>query len=313
LFRGRIPEKLILEELPFFNSASDNTIRYPILVIPLEGETLVLDPFSFQIEGETLQIPRLSLRVIAEAQGVNALPEPPQDKTGEPLDPEQPLAIPEAAHLPFPQGQKTVFPLFQGVYNRIIGTAKTYWDEGRRPLALALMRKSERDSFLGPYLTPLRQEMEKTLGLGFTGDEPWRFWNKSVFPWFIYFIILISTLLILNAKAKPLSLKGYICVILIAILGGMGTFFISSDSFRGLLDLHPSAVLESTPAYRIPDFTGVVLAHFAEGEPVKIRSSSAAVLDNTLSHAERTKAEWIYVESIDGRSGWVMAETLYFY
>jgi len=79
----------------------------------------------------------------------------------------------------------------------------------------------------------------------------------------------------------------------------VGTFSISSDSFRGFLNLQsPSGVLESTSAYRIPDVSGVILAQFDEGQPVKIRSSSGT---------------WIYVESIDGRSGWVMAETLHFY
>jgi hypothetical protein len=68
-----------------------------------------------------------------------------------------------------------------------------------------------------------------------------------------------------------------------------------------------TAVVRETSLYRVPEHVGETLAEdpggaaistspgFAEGEPVLIRSAADS---------------WAYVESFDGRAGWVPAERL---
>jgi len=84
-----------------------------------------------------------------------------------------------------------------------------------------------------------------------------------------------------------------ICLIFIFLEEGLGNFFIRRLTLKG-----NTAVLEQTPAYRVPDIKGAVNARFEEGQPVIIGTDHL---------------DWCYAESPDGRSGWVKREAVISY
>jgi hypothetical protein len=292
-FRGKIPEKLILDELPFIDPGQDRTIRYPIRIIPLEGGNVILGSFQIQVEGETLEIPRLNLPVtyapseagtLGGARGTSDLP---PDDENEALDGELSIF--------FPKNQEKVFFFLQNEYDKVIEEARELWEQDRRAKALAVLRKNERDSLSGPFLVSLRRELDSKMGLS-TGDEAWAIWNHPAFPWVCFFLFLLVTELFLKNRVPLRSYKSVIVLICLLILQISFLLIGLSGGFSSFQSR--SAVLEETPAYRVPDPSGAVQVRFDEGQPVKIRSSSGV---------------WIYAESIDGRSGWVPIEAAYPY
>jgi hypothetical protein len=136
--------------------------------------------------------------------------------------------------------------------------------------------------------------------------SPWNFQRRSprkvpAFSWLVVILlaagVLVLTKSVLTSSAGKISVtshtqRGYKKVTLLVIAGGLAILLL----LGGLGDLvrdaggGRTAVLEKTAAYRVPESGGAVNARFSEGQPVDIRSS---------------RGEWIYAESMDGRSGWV--------
>jgi len=213
---------------------------------------------------------------------------------------------------PFPETRETVFFLLQDEYDRIIGAVRALWEENRRAQALAEIRRNERDSLSGPFLISLRREMEQAMGLGFTEEERWRPLRVPLFVWLFFGLVvpLAGVFLLvfrprLGNRRNPLkdqssSRRGSFRNVIILILSiGLALIFLEEGwgrvSMRRLSSTGRTAVLESTPAYRVPDVMGTVNARFGEGQPVFV---SAYHLD------------WYYAESPDGRSGWVPREAV---
>jgi hypothetical protein len=307
LFRGRIPENSILEELPFAGPGADRLIRYSVKIIPLEKGSFVLDPLEVQHEGERLMIPRISVSVVeadSSASGLysdQALPSA--------LFIEENILL----HAPiFPQNVNTVSRLFQKEYDSVIAQALILWENGLYAQSLALVRMNERDRIYGSSLAPLRRNMEEELGLSFSTDE------KTGFVFIPLFVFILAAVFAGVAfQVTSLKLKGYSHIIRI-ITGGLCIFFLfifvglAVDAFVGAVSvpkpisqaepplqnkLGPggSAILESTDVYRIPDPASAVIFGFDQGQAVKIRSFPGP---------------WMHVESPDGRSGWVPAEAV---
>ena len=293
LLRGLIPENAIMEELPF--SGDGDAINYPIRIIPLEGNNVIFGPLSVQFEGETMEIPRFSLTVVA-AEIHTPLDDSESLEVLLPFDEEILFSI------PFPQAQENLFFLFRNKYNRIIGEARDLWYQGRRVEALALIRKNERDSLSGPFFAPLRREMEMNLGLSFTMDEPWGIWNHQAFPWVFSVLLLLGLVIILKMKINSQGFKSIKSIKPLGVLGGLGVILLVIGLGAGIGGFGAiqsrSAVLENTEAYRVPDIAGAMQFMFDEGQPVKILSTSGP---------------WIYAEAIDGKSGWIPIEKVYPY
>jgi hypothetical protein len=311
LFKGRIPENSILEELPFIGPGADRLIRYPVRIIPLEKGNFIFNTLVFQHEGERLEIPRMAVSVVESGSirpelhsGQTFFPELlPESSIDEEnaLDNQEPL---------FPQNGKTVLRLFQREYESIVAQAALLWENGQYASALALVRRNERDKLFGASLVPLRRDMEEELGLNFSMDEK-RSLVKN--PLFLFILAVVFTIIAFQVTSR--KLKGYSHIIRI-VLGGACILFlliviagylrdigtiavpvaISQDYSSGKRpEPGGSAILENTPVYRIPDSEGAVIFRFDEGQAITIRSSPGV---------------WVHVESPDGRSGWVPAESV---
>jgi hypothetical protein len=162
----------------------------------------------------------------------------------------------------------------------------------------------------GYAILPLRRDAEKALGLELTADEKWR----PLKP--LAFISLGSGLLLIlmgilyfffrrSGASKKISVTfgqswGYkgVVVILIIILSG-GLYGLGSGVIaRGFSGRGGSAVLRACTAYRVPDPQGGLSTYWDEGHPVRIRSRAE---------------DWAYVETFDGKAGWVLQENIVFY
>jgi hypothetical protein len=281
-----------MEELPFDGAGADGIIRYRFRFIPLEGDALVLDPLVIQAEGISLEIPRLNIALTPSAAAQAPAAVANQSAVSPPVIVEND----EIEKPAFPELSEDVFPLFRREYEKIAGNVRILWEDGRYADALALIRKSERDSLSGLALAPLRRNLEQSLGLSFTEDERWRPWHVPAFPWLVV-ILLAAGVFVLTKSVWKISVtsqaqRGYKKVTLLVIAGGLIIFLLlggAGERMRGAGGGR-TAVLEKTAAYRVPESGGAVNARFSEGQPVDIRS---------------TRGEWVYAESMDGRSGWV--------
>ena len=301
VFGGSIPENVILEEAPPVNTGA-GAYLYAIGITPLESGEINIEPVSFQASSYSLSVPGIK---------VSAPPAPRED----PAPAKEPAADPiaqgpapdYAGPLAFPEIDEKVFPLLRGEYRRIIGRAKALWEGGGRARALAELRGHERDSLAGPFLVALRREAEHGMGLGLTEDEKWRPFRISLLSWAAFSLVVIAGASILlffrgkNYRKHVTSRRrsGFITIIIlvfsvglvfIVLEEGLGNFLLGRISSRG-----NQAVLERTPAYRVPDEKGAVNLWFSEGQPV-------IVGDYRLN--------WCYAETSDGRSGWVKRESV---
>jgi len=305
LFQGRTPSNAILEEgLP--EAAGEGIFRYTISITPLEESSVTLEAFSFSSDIYKLSIPALTVAVL-----------PAQNET--PVQPE-PLTVSEVSDSPpagvpadlFSGNVEKVFPLFRSEYRQIVTKVRLLWEQNSRANALAEIRRNERDSLCGPFLAPLRREMELALGLSYTENERWRPLTISLLTWAIAGLLVIfalSAVLVFRPGRKikkknvtSRSGRGFKVVIIYVLLAGLALIFLEEGFGNFLLGrLSPplnTAVLEKTEAYRIPDGIGAVNALFPEGQPVSISDS---------------QSDWCYAESADGKSGWVRREAVIMY
>jgi hypothetical protein len=335
-----IPEGAVLEELPLSRTDKERRVILRLGLIPLRGERFSLPSLHSHYEGVNLNSPALNIRVSAPA-GAKAGPTVPE---ADPARPEAPGPLPtagntvsgntaaglvstagntvsgeavsgdaalgEAAAIPFPSGDGEVFFLFRDAYRAAAERARTLWEGGNRAEALAGLRRDERDLLAGYTLLPLRRAAEKALGLGLTADEKWRPLKL------LAFISLGSGLLLIPAgllsffsrrsgASKKISVTfgqswGYkgVIILLIIILSG-GLYGLGSGIMnRGFSGRGSSAVLRGCTAYRVPDPQGGLSTYWDEGQPVRIRSGAE---------------DWAYVETFDGKAGWVLLEEVVFY
>jgi hypothetical protein len=298
IFKGKAPLNAVLEELSPVLSGGE--FIYPLSIIPLEEGAVVLESFSFQWEGLSLQVPSLSLRVRPEAAAPPKSAAPAEAAPAETTGPGSGDGGREPG--PFPETGGRVFPLFRAEYGRIVSEVRRCWEEGGRARALAEIRRKERESWAGPALAALRRKMEQRLGLSLTADETWRPRNVPVFLWLGLPLCVIAAVLLLRRRfsagfsaVTSGKTSGYktraIFIALICIAAAASAVRLLAELPGGA----GKAVLEKTSVYRVPEKQGAVSALFSEGQPVTIGAS---------------RGEWVYVESADGRAGWVPAASV---
>jgi len=304
-FQGRSPRNAILEEgLP--EAAENGIFRYTISITPLEESNVTLEAFSFSSDIYNLSIPAITVTVLPAQAETAIQPETPPVPE---ISDSPPAGIP--ADLFSGSGGK-VFPLFRSKYLQVVSKVRLLWEQNLWAQALAEIRRNERDSLCGPFLAPLRQEMELALGIVYTENERWRPLTISLLTWAItglLVIFTISAVLVLRPGRKfrkknvtSRGRRGFKVVIIYVLVVGLALIFIEEGLGNFLLGrLNPplnTAILEKTEAYRIPDENGTVNALFPAGQPVTISDS---------------QSDWCYAESADGKSGWVRREAVIMY
>ena len=200
----------------------------------------------------------------------------------------------------FPETGPEPFFLFRAGYDRTVAKARDLWDGNQKAEALAELRRGERDLSSGYALAPLRRAAERSLGIDFTGDEKRR-------PRRISLALVLGGSILLplipvirffrsrRGKGPPLSPWAYRSIFGIVIgIFGAGIFGLTG----GMGKLSREVVLRSCAAYRVPEIQGAVNIFFTEGQPARVRSMADL---------------WVYVESPDGKAGWVLREKVISY
>ena len=222
IFRGRAPRSAVLEEKPPVE-AGEGTYRYEISIIPLEESRVVLEPFSFNFNTYSLNIPGIIIPVLPAASPVNnkttaySYQEPPRTGTEHNEDAGS-SSMNEISHdgisarpFPVPENRGNVFFPLSGEYSRICDRVRVLWENNRRAEALAEIRRNERDSLCGPFLVPLRRAMEQALSLGFTDDERWRPLKIPLPAWVTFglFLLFLGILLFVFRKRLKIHKRAF--------------------------------------------------------------------------------------------------------
>jgi hypothetical protein len=296
LFRQEPPLNALFEEQPVSQAEREQGLMLRLRLIPLEGPEIVLKPLRFLHDGNVLEIPALKI--------------PVTDEEASEIQPAPDSEEPESGHYPvsplFPQADFNGFPLFKASCQRSFEDAGALWESGRYTEALAGIRLAERDSLSGPFLIPLRRNMEKALGIAFSPDETWR---PGIFITLLFlsgFLCIFSVVLPFIYRyffSKPGGKKhvtsylsrGYKLRLCAGAVLCAVAFLLTIPVFAGR---KYAVVSEAAEARKTPDLESAQNARFREGEAVNARFS----FNN-----------WVYAETADGRSGWVNRETLIFY
>jgi len=299
-FQGKAPTNAILEEsMPF---EEGGVYLYTISIIPLENSAVKIGPISFRYDIYALTIPEITVPVVPAGR--------PQAVSGEGVvasrnnDPTSDVPPP-----PFPSSREKVFFLFQKEYDEIKARAQSLWEENYRAEALAEIRKNERDNLFGPYLVPLRMEIEKVLGLGFTENERWRPLKIPLTVWAIFGFLIFLTALFLYAFRPQRRIKwknavfhrgnNFFTIIVLVFAAALGFIIleesVSRFSFGSSGSTGKTGVLKETQGYRIPDYKGAISEKFFDGQPASIGDY---------------RGDWCFAETPDGRSGWVPRESV---
>jgi membrane protein implicated in regulation of membrane protease activity len=215
-------------------------------------------------------------------------------------------------------------------YEHAVAAARELWERDQHAHALAEIRRNERDSLVGPLLSPLRRDMERSLGLAFTANERWRPLRIPLFVWALGFLLFAASIFLLVFRRREVSRRedsrrdnsrhdasqretsrrvtsrrrsGFQSITVAVLLAGL--LLTVLEAGRGTITLRrftsaigSTAVLGQTPAHRVPDAQGVINVWFDEGQSVIVGAYNL---------------EWAYVQSPDGRSGWVAREALIIY
>jgi len=298
-FQGKAPANAILEEsMPF---EQNGVYLYTISIIPLENSAVKIGPVSFRYDIYALTIPEITIPVVPAGK--------PKVIAGEGVAASQNNDPTSDIPTPFPLGLEKVFFLFQKEYDEIKAKARSLWEENRRAEALAEIRRNERDNLFGPYLVPLRMEIEKVMGLGFTENERWHPLKIPLSVWAVSALLIFLTAVFLFAFHPKRRIKwksavfhrgnNFFTIIALVFAAALGFIFIEESvsrfSIAGSGSTGKTGVLKETQGYRIPDYKGAISEKFFEGQPASIGDY---------------RGDWCFAETPDGRSGWVPRESV---
>ena len=256
-------------------------------IIPLEGDRIALPPATMAYNSQVLAIPALEIPVRPSPSGAISAPI-------------LPAPAPVAASPKPPAELLERGGLFGALVSRPVAAANQLLRQGQSEEALAVLRRGERDLLFGPALRPLRQNLEQRLNLDGQEGEKWR--PTALFGGGALLLLLLAGGFQFLGSIPSKQQKGgstarrrhrwALILLLCLALGNAWAFFRSIGSSAAPLKGR-SAVLRSTVAYRIPDASGEEAWNFSSGETAIIRTISGS---------------WVFIESFDGRSGWIGAD-----
>jgi hypothetical protein len=293
-----IPEHAIMERISLSDDDRRKNGILRLRIIPLENETMFINPIIVEYEEFSLASPPLQIHVVpssaANNQSVSAYSLSAEELNYH-LDDENPASHEQDESS---SSLRRYFPSsLKKQYDEIIQKTEELWNNDEQAEALAFIRKAERESIIGFSLRSVRKNLEQELELGITDDEAY----LPVKPllilcavFFILSIILFFKLIFSRKKKTSFSFFRIICyaVLVLCIIAALisailGIIGIIKDSGK---DAPHQVVLYQTDVYRVPEISGAVSGSFKEGEPGIIRSSAG---------------DWLYIETRNGQAGWV--------
>lgn len=302
LYRPEPPVNAIIESLGVMETGpGEFLLRFRI--IPLEGDFISIPPTSLKYENASLIVPGREFSVLPAIPAASAVPsaQSPAPIPDQRMSARTPGNAKRAGEEPspaliFPDASDPFFPPFRKGYERALEEGRSYWDRGLYAEALASLRLNERELAAGPTLAPLRRSAENALGIGFTEDEKWRpRWFFMVLAAVVSFILPV--LLISGGGGKNFTVtsgfsRGYTFIVIFfcIIMGGLLYGIFSGPGRVTRPGRGRTGILREANVFRLPEDGNVTDTFFREGEPVRIRSLTDA---------------WAYVESFEGKAGWV--------
>ncbi len=189
-----------------------------------------------------------------------------------------------------------------------VSRSRLFWERQDYPAALAILRGAERDTLAGWILQPLRAGSEQVLGLPAAFDEPYA--PRLPLMGLTFAALLFALMAVFLSLRKRFVGKSTDQASehrlrqekkeSVTIFRSRGFFVASLCAFIALASFTRLAyagfvagqrvILSSCTAFRVPDPRSVQAAFFADGECVRSRSRAGS---------------WLYVESVDGRAGWI--------
>jgi hypothetical protein len=297
-YRLEAPVNAIIETLDIAEAEPGEFIlRFRI--IPLEGPSVRLPSAPLNYGDASVTVPGREFSVLpavpASSPVLAIQKTAPASDDGAARSGGDPLPAPL-----FPDASGAVFPPFRSGYDRALAEARSYWDRGLYAEALATLRLNERELAAGPALSPLRRFAETALGIEFTEDEGWRprrlFLILTAAAFFILVFILCAAFRRGGGRNFFSVTSGFswgytFIVILLCGMIGAGLYgFFGGPGRVTQSGKSRTGVLRETGAFRVPEDGSVPAMLFREGEPVRIRSVTDA---------------WAYIESFEGKAGWV--------
>ncbi|GHT78746.1 hypothetical protein FACS1894130_05880 [Spirochaetia bacterium] len=342
-----LPENAIIEVFPPESPGtrgvpgSDPQVLLRLRVIPLGGSRLIIKPAELILGDQSLPVPGLEIPILPAPAFVPARDAAPASSGI--TAPETLTSDPVSAPLsPFPYSNSAaVFYPFRPGYENALNTARTLWSSGQAAGALALLRQSERDLLSGPALAATRRSAEALLQLGPTRDEPWR--PRVLYLAGSFLTTLALVILLLRTKFHgifrrrsltqipspgprkstfPVTFRGFwgsgIVIVMLILLTSLGFYGFIEGTPRVGPNQPPTpryrpvkgraVVLRAGDAYRVPHAGGVsdflssdILSaevRFREGEAARIREAAE---------------DWVYVETLEGKAGWMSVDRVILY
>jgi hypothetical protein len=170
LFLPPVPPGHILESVRLADDERPAGIALKLRLIPLEAVPFVLAKRQFSHGDNIFEIPALRITVTASekkpAQNVTTA----QNVTRTPnITTVEITTFPSL--IPAIQNHSGLYEKHSAECYSIYTQAKDSWDKGHYALALAILRKNERDHAAGAFFAVIRREAEKAIGLSGTKDE----------------------------------------------------------------------------------------------------------------------------------------------
>ncbi|GMO21367.1 MAG: hypothetical protein Ta2B_00110 [Termitinemataceae bacterium] len=306
--RIEAPENAVIEELPITAPDRELGIYFRMRILPLDERDVKIAAHTFRFEGRTLVVPALNIKVQNPPLTVTDSPEEILEMENNPVEHQD--FVPQISQDSSETDTKISMPKIQFPkyaesrflpmsYRNTIKDAQIFWQAGDYAESLLVLRKGERELACGMQLRILRKTAEVSLGIPNEPNEQWHPRSILYGIGLASFVALLCSIIFIvcdsrkkqkneqKPKRRNLSPAGAFIFVL-AIIG----FWII------LPDMQTSAITKQTFAQPLPEQGPQIEIPFLEGQKVKVRV--------------RAK-EWIYIESYDGKSGWVTEDKIIFY
>jgi hypothetical protein len=297
-----IPKQAIMEKIPLSPKDKERNGILRLKIIPLKEGIVSINSIIVEYDEMLLASPSLQIEIVSSSKS-NAKHNSAYTLSDEELHYNLDIEDFSSSEQDNEKSENPHFLLipFKKQYDSIVFHINELWQSGEKVQALAEIRKAERDVTIGYFLRPLRNQFEKELELGITEDEtnlPVKLLFLLSFIFLMFSIMLCINLFFSNKhKNESISFFRIVCYCIFVVIivgsivcGALGTFGLMKSSAK---TFPHQVVLYNSNFFGIPEISGAISGSFQDGECGIIRSVAG---------------DWLYIETSNGKSGWVQQE-----